>query len=298
MEFSHLSSLEEQDLAEFQMRRIQIQRHLQKLEAAQAFEAKIRSVLDKGITIDSFVKDSSDAIAILQSFPLIGSAQYIDQLLTAQFRFQGLNNDLDQLKNMRTTLEAEFEEAGDEIGALTDIVEKSLEKLSVLDASYPEKISVLDASYPEKNGKGRGSFLEALISFKALATEMRVVTDTIADLDVEIARFKKELASGQFRELQLQRGVQTIQSTHAVLSKKWEEIKISRELRSGTVSLAKAAYPAEHRIKPNRPLNALLAGVFGLMVTVFLAFFLDYFQRDREQPNDLAFSSTIHPQQT
>ncbi len=323
-ELSHISSLRKEDLAGLQQSRIEIQEYLQQLEAAQVLEEELKSRLDEKVTLDSFNKDSSEAIVILQKFPSLGIAPYIDELFTAQLGFLGLSNGLGQLENLRITLSAEFEEAGDDVGALTDIIEKSLEKLSALDAGYTiaeplnrngqSRANVrarADAGYSSfdtgligmdrdvkdllTDGNGARSFLAALISFKALVTEMRVVADAIAKLDGQISRYQKELASGHFQELQLKRGVQTVQDTYAVLSKKWEEIKIYRELRSGTISLAKAAYPAEHRIQPNRRLNALLAGVFGLVVTVFLAFFLDYFQRNKEQPNDLALSSTTHP---
>jgi len=94
---------------------------------------------------------------------------------------------------------------------------------------------------------------------------------------------KARISSAQEKLTQsrLEREYNTAKGVYNVLSQKNEEVKIAVATESGLVKIASLAYEPRFPIKPNKKLNILIAGVLGLFVGIFAAFFLEFWQKGK-----------------
>ena len=92
---------------------------------------------------------------------------------------------------------------------------------------------------------------------------------------------KQELAQEKLTQSRLEREYNTAKGVYSVLSQKNEEVKIAVATESGLVKIASLAYEPRFPIKPNKKLNILIAGVLGLFVGIFVAFFLEFWQKGK-----------------
>ncbi|MBU1291421.1 hypothetical protein KJ898_06460, partial [bacterium] len=90
-----------------------------------------------------------------------------------------------------------------------------------------------------------------------------------------------ELSSEKLAQSRLEREYNTSKGVYDVLSQKNEEVKIAVATESGLVKIASLAYEPRGPIKPNKKLNILIAGVLGLFVGIFVAFFLEFWQKGK-----------------
>ena len=76
----------------------------------------------------------------------------------------------------------------------------------------------------------------------------------------------------------------TAQVTYLTLANKLQEARIEEQNKTGNVAqlLSRAAVP-EEPVSPRRLINTVVAGVLGLMVGVFGAFFLEYWRKGTPQ---------------
>lgn len=130
--------------------------------------------------------------------------------------------------------------------------------------------------------------LDARTSLSALITALEAKQDSIDEaitrLKAEVEALQSELADRQQELDQLLRDRQVAQDTYLTLSNKLQETSIEAQGQSGDVVqlVSHAAVPQEPA-SPQRLLNTAVAGVLGLMVGVFGAFFVEYW-RGEEAP--------------
>ncbi len=79
------------------------------------------------------------------------------------------------------------------------------------------------------------------------------------------------------RELKVQ------ETLYALLTSQYEQAKLSEARDTPTVQVLDSAIPAEEKSKPSIRQNVMMAGVSGLLLGVFLAFFLEYLAQQRAQ---------------
>ena len=66
-----------------------------------------------------------------------------------------------------------------------------------------------------------------------------------------------------------------------IFCKQAEEIWLTETAEEDLLIIASLAYEPTAPIKPNRKLNILIAGVLGLFVGIFVAFFLEFWQKGK-----------------
>lgn len=123
--------------------------------------------------------------------------------------------------------------------------------------------------------------IESTIMQKTLQAEERQLKENIDDYWERIENLKQELAQEKLTQSRLERGYNTAKGVYDVLSQKNEEVKIAVATESGLVKIASLAYEPRGPIKPNKKLNILIAGVLGLFVGIFVAFFLEFWQKGK-----------------
>ncbi len=119
------------------------------------------------------------------------------------------------------------------------------------------------------------------VSISSLQAEENQLIKNINDLNLELETLRKELAQEKLTQSRLEREYNTAKGVYSVLSQKNEEVKIAVATESGLVKIASLAYEPEYPIKPNKKLNILIAGVLGLFVGIFVAFFLEFWQKGK-----------------
>lgn len=123
--------------------------------------------------------------------------------------------------------------------------------------------------------------IESTIMQKTLQAEEKQLKENINDYWGRIGILKQELAQEKLTQSRLEREYDTAKGVYDVLSQKNEEVKIAVATESGLVKVASLAYEPEYPIKPNKKLNILIAGVLGLFVGIFVAFFLEFWQKEK-----------------
>jgi uncharacterized protein involved in exopolysaccharide biosynthesis len=116
---------------------------------------------------------------------------------------------------------------------------------------------------------------------KTLQAEEKQLKENIDDYWERIGTLKQELAQEKLTQSRLEREYNTAKGVYSVLSQKNEEVKIAVATESGLVKIASLAYEPKSPIKPNKKLNILIAGVLGLFVGIFVAFFLEFWQKGK-----------------
>ena len=119
------------------------------------------------------------------------------------------------------------------------------------------------------------------ISINSLQAEEKQLKENIDDYWERIENLKQELAQEKLTQSRLEREYNTAKGVYDVLSQKNEEVKIAVATESGLVKIASLAYEPRFPIKPNKKLNILIAGVLGLFVGIFVAFFLEFWQKGK-----------------
>ena len=120
---------------------------------------------------------------------------------------------------------------------------------------------------------------DVLIS--SLQAEESQLKENINNFNRQLESLRKELASEKLAQSRLEREYNTSKGVYGVLSQKAEEVKIAVATESGLVKIASLAYEPKYPIKPNKKLNILIAGVLGLFVGIFFAFFLEFWQKGK-----------------
>jgi uncharacterized protein involved in exopolysaccharide biosynthesis len=79
----------------------------------------------------------------------------------------------------------------------------------------------------------------------------------------------------------LMREVKVQETVFTLLTQQFEQAKITEARDTPTVQLLDKAVPAERKSKPKTVQNMAIAGVLSLLISIFLAFFLEYLNRVR-----------------
>jgi len=123
--------------------------------------------------------------------------------------------------------------------------------------------------------------IESTIIQRTLQAEEKQLKENINDDWKRVDALKQELAQEKLTQSRLEREYDTAKGVYDVLSQKSEEVKIAVATESGMVKIASLAYEPKGPIKPNKKLNIAIAGVLGLFVGIFFAFFLEFWQKGK-----------------
>ncbi len=119
--------------------------------------------------------------------------------------------------------------------------------------------------------------------------EMTSVQDTIAELQGELVGLQVDLADKRGNESSLERELARHERTYAILSEKLTQSQLAQSVDIGqnTLQVMSPATTPINPIKPNKKLNIAIAFVLGLMISVFIAFLLEFFDTSVKSADDL-----------
>ena len=149
------------------------------------------------------------------------------------------------------------------------------DNLGVINLSYvSEEINPIYYNFTQQ-------LISTEVSISSLHAEESQLIKNINDFELELDILKQELAQEKLTQSRLEREYNTAKGVYNVLSQKNEEEKIAVATELGLIKIASLAYEPKSPIKPNKKLNILIAGVLGLFVGIFVAFFLEFWQKGK-----------------
>jgi capsular polysaccharide biosynthesis protein len=119
------------------------------------------------------------------------------------------------------------------------------------------------------------------ISINSLIVEENQLTQNINDFNTSLEELKKELTEKKLILSQLNREYSAKEKLYNNLHKQTEEIWLTETTEEDLLKISSLAYEPRAPIKPNKKLNILIAGVLGLFVGIFVAFFLEFWQKGK-----------------
>ena len=119
------------------------------------------------------------------------------------------------------------------------------------------------------------------ISINSLIAEENQLKKNIDDFNASLEDLKKELTEKKLILAQLNREYSAKEKLYNNFYKQVEELRLSSAGESDLLKITSLAYEPREPIKPNKKLNILIAGVLGLFVGIFVAFFLEFWQKGK-----------------
>jgi uncharacterized protein involved in exopolysaccharide biosynthesis len=119
-------------------------------------------------------------------------------------------------------------------------------------------------------------FLDGLTT--TLRNQSVELESNIAQVKPEILRLQGEIEQFNVEEDRLTRARDVARDTYTTLARKVDEARIAAQDESGEVRLASAAAVPTRPVSPRKLLNTAVAGTLGLMLGVFGAFALEWWQ--------------------
>ena len=122
---------------------------------------------------------------------------------------------------------------------------------------------------------------ELRVQLASLNSQLAGVQQAISGTQRQLEALRVELAEKQLAQDRVQTKLQTVKDSYLGFAKKYEEMRVaeSGRLAATTIQVVAGAAVPEEPVRPRKALNVAVAGVLGLMIGVFAAFFADYWQR-------------------
>lgn len=205
--------------------------------------------------------------------------------LITRYKTDFMNSNIEE-QSIRASLSAAEKQ-------LKNTPQKITVKRSLLDEPY------MSQALGDSAGKsGNGSF-GVTVEAEELNTSYAVLQDTYNNLSIELAKIvaqknnlqkeisvlqkelevlQADLAERQHQDMIIQEKIKFSQETYNAFLEKYEETRIasSSAIGDSTIIMVSQAVEPLQPVAPNKKLNLAISGILGLMLGVFLAFFIEY----------------------
>ncbi|MCC5910910.1 MAG: hypothetical protein JJT76_10790, partial [Clostridiaceae bacterium] len=138
-----------------------------------------------------------------------------------------------------------------------------------------------------KNEEINPVYIELKTRATGLNIELAEINSTITSLKTQIGRTQAqieelqiELEEKRYREKEIDQKVNLAQNTYDAFVKKYEELRVaeSSQIGESSITVISRAFPTTRPVGPRKTLNVAIASVLGVMMGVFIAFFIEYWQ--------------------
>ena len=155
--------------------------------------------------------------------------------------------------------------------------------LSEKGAGAEKSTTTLDIASVEKFGPNLKEQISALeLALGTLDSKKAKIKNSIDKKKKEAEKLQNQLASEELKRNRLARDVDLVSQTQKMLSQKAEEARITLASKENPVRIVSAANIPEIPIGPKRRQNVMVSGIVSLMLGIFLAFFIEYWQSSKE----------------
>jgi len=122
---------------------------------------------------------------------------------------------------------------------------------------------------------------ELEVSLAGISSRRSAIAASIQQTQAELEKLQAQLAEKQTEFNRLQQQYTTAQETYNSLYKKYQESRLTTSDRLGdsNIMVVSPAIEPTAPVAPKKMLNVAIAAVLGLMVGVFVVFFMDYWEK-------------------
>lgn len=214
---------------------------------------------------------------------------------------------LAQLKTDRIKLDVSIQQASAGVGQATKELDSTppvlVTKKSITDDPYMQslagsltqadllKLSGLSMQSEEVN-PARADLTTALaekrVGYSEIVAQRAALDTAVTQTEKSLEQLRSEQVAKQVAQDKLQQKVDVLKQAYDALAQKYEEARINSASQFADISLTVAgqAIVPEKPAGPHKALNIALAGVLGLMASVFLAFFLEFWRNSSPTAGD------------
>jgi uncharacterized protein involved in exopolysaccharide biosynthesis len=127
---------------------------------------------------------------------------------------------------------------------------------------------------------------EYRIAVSECSREIDMIRTKIDTIQKELEAIQLDLADKEHNQALIQRKVDLSQGTYNTFLNKYEEIRIaeSTEIGDSTINIVSQAAIPEEPTGPRKILILVIAGILGMMIGTFIAFFIEYWKSSGKQP--------------
>ena len=215
-------------------------------------------------------KELSAKLGLLTSF----KTQIVQNRLSLEVLTKALQETKNQLRETPqkfTTTRSILEDS-----LLADVIRESTGKTSQEIAPIQMEAEEMNSIYIELTSR------IANISISIVETKTRIdnIDRAINDTQAEIETLQAQLAEKQHEERIINQRVSIAQGIHDSFNRKHEELRVAESAQIGKDSMLvmSRAISGDAPVAPRKALNVAIAAVLGLMMGVFIAFFVEYWK--------------------
>jgi len=207
--------------------------------------------------------------------------------LITQYKTDLMNSNIEEQKIRASLAAAETQ--------LKNTPQKITVKRSLLDEPYMSQV------IEEGEEKSARDSFGVVVEAEELNSSYSTIKDIASNLNVELSKtiaqknnlqkeinvlqkelevLQADLAERQHEDMIIQEKVKFSQETYNAFLEKYEETRIasSSAIGDSTIIMVSQAVEPLHPVAPNKKLNIAIAGVLGIMLGVFIAFFREYWR--------------------
>lgn len=189
------------------------------------------------------------AFLLLQRKALASSANTQEQLQLSLADFSEMNVSLDDVDAFIATLQSQQESLSDEIQQLADE-------------------------------------LLAMNTDITLSSPSNALTTYLDSLDAEIASLQSRLEAERAQKRELEQTRNLAWENYTTIQRKLAEVELSNQFTDSQIRLAASAIEPTDPVSPKRMMNTAVAGVLGLMLSVFAVFAWEYWRSGSDEADE------------
>ena len=217
-------------------------------------------------------KELSAKLGLLTSF----KTQIVQNRLSLEVLTKALQETKNQLRETPqkfTTTRSILEDS-----LLADVIRESTGKTSQEIAPIQMEAEEMNSIYIGLTSR----IANSSISIVETKTRIDNIDRAINDTQAEIETLQAQLAEKQHEERIINQRVSIAQGIHDSFNRKHEELRVAESAQIGKDSMLvmSRAISGDAPVAPRKALNVAIAAVLGLMMGVFIAFFVEYWKTE------------------
>lgn len=145
-----------------------------------------------------------------------------------------------------------------------------------------EEVNPVYIALKEKEAEIAVELTQAEAKIQMLKTQIEAIQQEVEDLQIKLAERQHE---GRL----IDQKVQIAQNTYDAFTRKHEELRVteSSQIGESNMIIVSRAYPTTNPVAPRKARNVAIAAVLGIMVGVFTAFSIEYWQVSGEEKKNI-----------
>ena len=209
--------------------------------------------------------------------------RYHDQMIEGERAYKELSRQLEQLKTFDNNRLRDVLPRVVNDGALSDLLgrlHEAQQKIATLKIDYPAdnlNVTRVQALIDELNREIDAGVAGSLSSLESQVSSKKASLDALTK-SVDEAKLKDQQESAKNQPYyDAKRNLEQLRDLHRLMYSKIEAERLEQEIpKTQMVQVTDHAEPGKAPVKPNKTVNIVLGLVFGLIMGVGLAFFIEY----------------------